>query len=232
MRVASRVVGALLALAGLVFLALFVFMVTLGFDRGSVLVETSHRTTWIAGSFTAALGVALVLAGRHYYTLDVDRLDEEPVRSPWRFAPYVQKYRHQLRTIAQVGLVISLVRLAAACFQVDWPGAWVTWPLLLAAAALGDIAGRTSIPNAMNRFDWKGVPKRTQPVLKPALQAGEAAFIILILLSGWNAWSHRLVFPSPAIFTGFIALLFGWETLFFCYGEIWIDNAPGNARKR
>jgi hypothetical protein len=232
MRVASRIVGALLALAGLAFLALFVFVVTLGFDRGSVLIEASHRTTWIAGSFATALSIAFLLAGRYYFMLDVEKPDEEPVRSPWRFAPYVQAYRHQLKTIALVGLVISLVRLAAACFEVDWPGAWVTWPLLLAAFGLGTIAGRSSIPDAMNRFDWKAVPKRIPAALNLALQGGEAVFVILALLSVWNAWSHHLVSPPPAILTGLVALLFGWEAVFFSYGKIHIDNAPGNARKR
>ena len=214
MRVASGIVGALLALAGLAFLALFVFVVTLGFDRGSVLIETSHRTTWITGSFAAALSIAFLLAGRYYFMLDVEKLDEEPVRSPWRFAPYVQTYRHHLKTIAQVGLVISLVRLAAGSFEVDWPGAWVTWPLLLAAVALGAISGRSSIPDARNRIDWQAVPKRIQPVLKPALQTGEAAFVILVLVSGWNAWSHHLVSPPPAILNGLFVLLFGWEAVF------------------
>jgi hypothetical protein len=72
MRVASRIAGILLALAGLGFLVA-------GFGRQSVLEEsTSGRTAWIAGSFSAVIGIGFILGvARHQMG---DHLD-------WRSVP-------------------------------------------------------------------------------------------------------------------------------------------------
>ena len=127
MRIASRIVGIVLALAGLAFLALPFVIVTGGFDRKSVLADSGpDRTAWIAGSICAILGVGFILAGTYFFRLDVDALDEAQKPPASRFAPYFAAHRRELKLIAQAGLVISLIRLGVACFSVDWPGRWAT----------------------------------------------------------------------------------------------------------
>jgi hypothetical protein len=74
MRIASRVLGIVLAMAGAALLALSVFVVAGGFDRRSVLVESGpDRNVWIAGSVPLAFGVVLILAGRYFFRLDLMR---------------------------------------------------------------------------------------------------------------------------------------------------------------
>jgi len=135
MRVASRVIGIVLGLAGAAFFGLSAFLVRFG--RKSVRAEPGpDGTAWIAGVFSAALGVGFMLAGRHYVKLDVNAIDETPDQPASRFAPYFIAHRRALKIVADVGLAISMIRLGAACFRVDWPGPWAVWPLLLASIGL------------------------------------------------------------------------------------------------
>ena len=138
MRVASRIVGVALAFAGLAFL--LVALLPLLFFRESVLVGSQD---WKGPVFAVAalIGVGLLLLGRYYFRLDVNALDA-PDPSTSRFAPYFLARRLELKFIAQVGLAISLIRLGALCFGVDWPGPWMTWPLAIAWIGLGIVAGQ------------------------------------------------------------------------------------------
>jgi hypothetical protein len=120
MQIASRALGTVLALAGLVFLALSVFVVVGGFDRKYVLIEPGpDRTVWIAGAFSAALGVALVLTGRYLLRLKTAELDEAQGRPARGVGLHLIGHRHGLKIGAQVGFVISLLRLTAASFGMD-----------------------------------------------------------------------------------------------------------------
>jgi len=77
MRIATRVLGIWLAMAGVALVALSVFAVAGGFDRRSVLAESGpDRYSWIGGSVALAFGVVFILAGRHFFKLDLDALDE------------------------------------------------------------------------------------------------------------------------------------------------------------
>ena len=219
MRVASRIIGVALALAGLVFLGLSVFIVAGGFDRRSVLVESGpDRTGWISGAITAALGVFFLLAGWHYLKLDVDQIDDANNQPASRFAPYFISHRREFKLIAQIGLVISLIRLGAACFGVDWPGRWAAWALALVWIGLLVIGRQIAEPPTMG-LDWQTVPERLRPVLKAAVNLGRAAFVILLLAFVWNQWSHHQA-PPRVVNNGFLPLFFAWEALFFAYGEV------------
>src|SRR5579863_8846154 len=107
MRVASRTIGGLLVLCGLGFFAGLVWLVASGSIRETV--------AWFVAAFFLAGGLGLLLAGRYYLRLDVDALDDEqPPRPAWRYARYFVAHRRELRVLAQIGRVVSLIHLGAA----------------------------------------------------------------------------------------------------------------------
>jgi hypothetical protein len=208
MRVASRVIGVVLALTGLGFLALPAYVYALG--QGS-----PDAVSWIV----IAVGVGCLLAARYFLKLDVDALDDTEERPASRFALYFIAHRRELKLIALVGFAISLIRLGAACYGVDWPGRWANWVLPLTWAALLATPG-------------KGAELKTDggPALKFVLNAGVAAFWILLLLLESNHWLH-LQLSSRIVQDGILVLLFAWEVLFFQYGARRAAETPGNILK-
>src|SRR5580658_10518846 len=165
MRIASRIVGVLLALAGLAFLVLFVFLVTFGFGRQSVLLGPD-RSSWITGSVLMVAGVGFILAGRNFLKLDVDEVGGAREQPASRFARFFIAHRPELKVVAQAGLVISLIRVGAACFGADWPGSWAAFPLFIASIGVLIIASQMAKEGAVNRLDWEQVPERMRPVLR------------------------------------------------------------------
>ena len=74
-----------------------------------------------------AVGIGCLLAARYFLKLDVDALADTGDRPASRFALYFIAHRRELRLIALVGFAISLIRLGAACYGVDWPVRWANW---------------------------------------------------------------------------------------------------------
>jgi hypothetical protein len=226
MRVASRIVGIVLALAGLIFVSLGILFLFL-FRPQSVLAGPAFgRPAWTGAAFAAALGVGLLLAGWHYFKLDVDALDDTQDQ-PTRFAVYFQAHRRELKLIAQVGLAISLIRLGALCFGVDWSGPWITWPLAIAWIGLGIVAGQLARGQATDRLDWERVPVRMRAALSMAWKTVGPALWILLLLFAWGRW-HRQA-SWLAVTNGLlVVVIFAWEALFFAYGEMRTDEKPSS----
>jgi hypothetical protein len=162
-----------------------------------------------------AVSVVCILTARYYFKLDVNTPDELRVRSS-RFDPFFIAHRRELKIVALMGLAISLVRLGAACFGIDWPGRWITWPLVLTLIGLLVAGGPFRIPQ--------------MTPLKAIEKAAITATLILALLLEWNAFSHRREF-SERIMAGLAALLFAWQTLFFAKGEAQTLETPGNVLK-
>jgi hypothetical protein len=103
MRVASRVIGIVLALAGLIFVS-FSILFLLQFRPQSVLAGPRFgRPAWTGAAFAAVLGVGLLLAGWYYFTLDLDALDDIEERPASRFALYLIAHGSELKLIALVG---------------------------------------------------------------------------------------------------------------------------------
>jgi hypothetical protein len=171
----------------------------------------------VTGLFVAALGVGLILAGWYFFRLDVDKLDEVEELPASRFTPYFLAHRREFKVIAQIGLVISLIRLGAACFGVDWPGRWAAWPLVLALIGLAIIGSRITRRRTVD-LNWQSVPYQMRSVLKGMVKTAGAAFSILILLFAWSQWSHHQA-SSRALQAGLIVLAFVWEALFLAYGD-------------
>ncbi len=225
MRIASRVIGVLLALAGVGFLAASILALISGFQRGSVLVDANpSKETWIAALFVACFGIGFVLGGWHYLRLDPDRIDDTEERPPWRFAPFFLAHRRELKVIAIIGLGISLVRLGATCFRVDWPGPWAGWALLLAGIVLAAIEGKIAKPNFGDRME------RMRPAPRIIWKTIGAMYLILMLLLVWNQWGHHEML-SRIVRAGLIVLLFIWEAMFFDYGEAHARGSAQNALK-
>jgi len=210
MRIASRMVGVLFALAGLSFFAVFVAAILSGPVRRSVLLPPD-RSVWIAGLVALAVSIACILTSRYFLKLDVNAPDELPVRSS-RFEPFFIAHRRELKIVARIGLAISLIRLGAACFGVDWPGRWVTWPLVFTLIGLLVAGGPLRIPQ--------------MTALKIIEKAAGAALLLLLLLTEWNAFSQRNVVPE-LVKAALVALLFAWQSLILTGGE----EAPGNVLK-
>jgi|HubBroStandDraft_5_1064220.scaffolds.fasta_scaffold161027_2 hypothetical protein len=206
LRAASRIVGVVMALAGLGFVALPGYVFAIG-------QWSSGAAMWILCAFFVGAGIGCLLAAWYFLRLDVDEAEDTQVQPTSRFAPHVLTHRREFKVIAQIGLVISLIRLGAAFFGVDWPGRWAALPLFLVWIALMIARPRTVDLN------WESVPKRMRPVLRIMWNAVGPALSILVLLLGWSAWSQRPA-SSRLVGDGLILLLFAWEALLFSYGEM------------
>lgn len=195
MRVASRIVGVLLALAGAGFVALPVYVFAVG-------QWSSGGWMWVFCAFSLSLGIGLVLAAKYFLRLDVDAPDEAS-----RLASYSLPHYPKLKIVALVGLAISLLRLMAAFYGTNWPGRWMGWVLVLAGIGL---AARTD-----GRLNWEAVPQWLRAVMKAA---GGTVFMILLLLFAWSQlFQHRAT--SQIVDNGLLVVLFAWEALFFTYAR-------------
>ncbi len=217
MRVASRVIGVVLALTGLGFIGLPAYVYALG-------QESSDAVSWII--VTVAVGVGCLLAARHFLKLDVNALDDTEVRPASRFATYLISHRRELRLIALVGFAISLVSLGTACFGADWPGPWAAWPVVLILVGLAVIEGKIAKGQTEDHLDWRRVPEQVRPLLKAIRKGGVVAFLILLLLLESNHWLH-LPLSSRIVQDALLVLLFAWEMLFFQYGALRAVEIPG-----
>jgi len=80
MRIASRVVGVVLVLAGLVFLGLSVLLL-FKFHPESVLEAPSFgRSVWAGALFCIVLGVGFILTGRYFLRLDFSEPEDTQVQ--------------------------------------------------------------------------------------------------------------------------------------------------------
>jgi hypothetical protein len=221
MRLASRVIGIVLALGGLVLVVIsIVLLVT--FRPESVLQGPQLGKRLASGLPGFVVGAGFILAGSYFFRLDVDRLDE--AWHPSRFAPFFIAHRRELKFIAQVGLGISLIRLGAACFGVDWLERWASWTIGPVWAGLLVIAIHIA-SGRMDHLDWEQAPERMPLGPRIMSKAVGSALWILWLLSLWNQWFHHQA-PPRILGDGIMVLLFAWEALFFAYGRLGVDNAP------
>lgn len=212
MRVASRIVGAVLVLCGLVTLTLFYALLR------------EHWDLRTAGWLPGGVGFVLILAGWYYLRLDPDAA-EKP-QSASSFTHFLVGHRPELKILAQTGAVVSLIYFSAACLGTSWPRRWFLLPLGIGAAVLQCIARKIADPAASQSLGWGRVPAWIRAVLEPTRKIGDAAMLALLLLICWNQWSgHSLVGDelyhrgAQIVGGGYIALLYTIEALFFEYGK-------------
>ncbi|MGA2878793.1 MAG: hypothetical protein ABSG13_07570 [Bryobacteraceae bacterium] len=161
------------------------------------------------------VSVGLTLAARDFFKLDVHAPDEVQERPASRFDSSFIAHRRELKIVAQIGLAISLVRLAADCFGLGWPGP-STRVLFFAGMTLLAIGIEVGKPHTS--------------ILKCADKAAKTVFLILLLLYVGSLSFHRPAL-SRILEQVLIVLLFAWETLFFTYGEMRAVETQGNALK-
>ena len=126
MRIASRILGIVLALTGLGFTALPFYVYAVG--QWGPLEDVG---SWFFGLACIAVGVGCAFGGRYFLRLDFDTPDQAQEKSASAYAGFLLSHRREWKTIAQSGLLFSLIRFAAACFNVNWPGRWADWCLIL-----------------------------------------------------------------------------------------------------
>jgi hypothetical protein len=214
MRLASRIIGVLLVIAGLGFFA------ALGYGA---LTEGWRGATVGLLAFFLAAGAGLLLGGRYYLRVDPETPDEvESASTPTLF---LITHRRELKVLAQVGLVLSVIRLGSACFGIDWPGRWADWPLLLLLLALLYFGRKMASPDVPDNADWMRVPgwiRRSLPRVSTAL------WVAALLSVFTQLWPSLQALPENPIYHLMIRLLFlagmtmfyAEEVLFFTYGEL------------
>jgi hypothetical protein len=116
MRVASRIIGVVLALAGLGLVALQGYVYIIG-------QWSSGAAMWILCAFLVSAGIGCLLAGRYFLRLDVNEPEDTQVQPTSRFAPYFLAHRREFKVIAQIGLVISLIRFGGNLLRSGVAGA-------------------------------------------------------------------------------------------------------------
>jgi hypothetical protein len=206
MRLLSRIVGVVLVLWGVGVFGLFTY-VTLheGFP--------SKRPERLVLSLFLAAGAGLIVAGFYYVRLDPNAQEQE--QPPTRFIEFLATHRHQLKVLAQVGCLATIVHLVAACLGSEWPGRGTKFSLCLGVAVLMFVARKIADPQVRDNADWKRVPRWIQSIIRPE------TVLVLVALSAPLPLGHEFfrIAHRLAALTG-IALVYALEALFFAYGEL------------
>jgi hypothetical protein len=222
MRIASRVIGVVLAVTGVAFFAVAISIVIGSFDRRSVLApRTFDKNAWIAGTFCVGLGIVLLLAGWYFLKLDPDKPAESRRHSD-RLVAYLVPRRRELRMAAQIGLVLSVIQLAGASFGVKLMARWVFSALSFGSVAMIVIAAQMGEDRTLDRIDWGRVPARMRSMSRIVWHASSYMVLILGIQFVWSQWRHQR-FPATSA-AGLSAIFFFWAAMYFAYGRVRQDN--------
>jgi hypothetical protein len=224
MRLASRIIGTFAIAAGCV---PFVILCYLTFAEGW---PGPIKETWAVVTLLFAVSVGLIVAGLYYMRLEPEV--QVPVSRASPSIRFLISHRRQLRLLAQIGLALTCLRLAAACVRSDWPGRWADWPLLLGAAGLLYCGRKMASTDVADNHDWQRVPGWIRNTL-PRIHA--VALWGILLLITLNQWS-RLLAPWPTLqslaeseghrsivrilYLICLTAIYAAEALFFTYGEL------------
>jgi hypothetical protein len=215
MRIGFKILGAFLALFGVLLLSLFPF--TLGNA-----IKTSDNGAIVASCIMIVIGAGFILAGRHFVQLDPAAEDPAPPVS--NVTRFVVNHRRAFKVLAQLGFVLSLIRLIAACFGSDWPTRYATPFLLIGAFALVDCGRKASNPLVTDNRDWMKVPTRIRRVLEPAQKTIEVLWLGAVPLFVYGQWSHSTSevsrLASRVILDIMTMFIYALTALFFSYGEL------------
>ncbi len=162
MRITVKVLGIVFALFGVFLLAVFPFVL------GNA-IKTSDNGAALASGIMAVLGIGFLFAGRYFFQADLSV--EDPVPPASNLSRFLVRHRRELNMIAQIGFMLSLIRLVAACFGSDWPAPQTTWFLLIGAFALDYCGRKAASPAVTDNHDWMTVPAWIRRILEPAQSA-------------------------------------------------------------
>ena len=223
MKTTSRIIGGFMIFAAIGFLAIFSFIVL----SGGWNVPAVPR--WNAAGFVLILAIGFLLGGRSYLRYDPEAGEkEEPPSETTRF---IIRHRAQLNVVAQVGLLLSLTRVATAFVHSDWPGRYSNVWLAVGVIVLLYWARKIANPNVSNNSDWRRVPewvRRTLPPLWPL------AWWATIILASGRIWFPGIFTPDDKIYVVLdriaagvlLSFLYATEALYFKYGELRSGHGP------
>ena len=215
MRITVRILGIFLALFGVFLLSLFPF--TLGNA-----IKTSDNGAALAAGVMAVLGIGFLFAGRHFF--QVDPSVENPVLTASSLSRFLVRHRRELNMIAQIGFMLSVIRLVAACFGSDWPARQTTWFLLICGLVLDYCARKAANREVTDNHDWMTVPAWIRRILESAQTAVSAVGVGVMFLAIYTQW-HPAGGQVPAFliriaFDALITFMYALAALFFRYGEL------------
>jgi hypothetical protein len=213
-RITVKILGVLLALFGVLLLAVFPFAL------GNA-IKTSDNGASLAAGVMAVLGIGFLFAGRHFFQADPSVEDNTP--PPSNFSRLLVRHRRELSSIAQIGLMLSVIRLIAACFGSAWPPL-TTWFLLICAFALDYCGRKAANPAVTDNRDWMTVPAWIRRILEWAQPAVSVLGLGVILLAIYAQWppggGHAPAFILRIAFDCLLAFMYALVALFFRYGEL------------
>lgn len=215
MQITVKVLGIVFALFGVFLLAVFPFIL------GNA-IKISDKGAALASGIMAVLGIGFLFAGRYFFQADLSV--EDPVPPASNLSRFLVRHRRELNTIAQIGFMLSLIRLVAACFGSDWPAPQTTWFLLICAFAL-DFCGRKAANRAVpDNRDWMAVPAWIRRILELSENAVTGVWVCAVLLAIY-AQQHAVAgqvspFVTRIAFDAMLLFMYARTALFFRYGEL------------
>jgi hypothetical protein len=161
-------------------------------------------------------------------------VEEKDILSPpskTRLGQFLARHRRELKVLAQTGCVLCLVRMATALFKLDRPNDRTYIFLVVGFFALYYCARAAADPLAKDKC--LRVPTWVRRGFQPALMTCWAAVAAASLL---NIFTGR---PSGAAYhvlvvgggSGFLALLYALEAMFFAYGDLKDSSDEGTEHR-
>ncbi len=215
MRITVQIIGVFSALFGVILLTLFPF--TLGNA-----IKTSDNEAALVSGIMAVLGVGFIFVGRYFFQVDTSA--EDPVPAASKLSRFLVRHRHELNRIAQIGFVLSMIRLVAACFGSDWPARQTTWVLLIGGFALDYCGRKAANPAVTDKRDWMTVPAWIRRTLEPSQHAVSAlgsGVMYLAIYAQWHPAGGQVPsFVTRIAFDCLLTFMYALTALFFRYGEL------------
>ena len=215
MRIGVKILGVFLALFGVFLLTVFPF--ALGNS-----IKTSDNGSTLASCMLAVLGAGFIFAGRHFFQADPSSEDPTPPASS--LSRFLVRHRRDLKVIAQVGFMLSLLRLVMACFGSDWPTRQATGFLLSGAFGLLYCSGKAANPAPPDNRDWMKVPTWIRRILEPAQHAVTGVWVgavFLVIYAQWNPSGGQMShFVTRIAFDAMLTFVYALTALFFHYGNL------------
>jgi len=134
------------------------------------------------------------------------------------------RHRRDLKMTAQIGFMLSVIRLVAACFGSDWPARQTTWFLLIGGFALDYCGRRAANPAVTDNRDWMTVPAWIRRILEPAQTAVSVVGVGAMLWLSYAQW-HPAGGQVPAFvmriaFDTLLTFMYALAAVFFRFGEL------------
>ena len=114
MKTASRIIGTLMMVAAIGFLAVVAY---LAFNENW---STATAVEWEASGILLILASALLLGGRSYLRFDPEAEGRQEPAS--EATDFLITHRARLKVLAEIGLALSVIRIATAFVHSDWLG--------------------------------------------------------------------------------------------------------------